>query len=730
VAANAEEFLLKLNQDISGPATVAARALTQLEGQIRAEQGALAGLNGSLASARTKLTEMQAAGAAGKAAAIEKQILSIDSLDEKLTAARAKLESLGRGTPLKVMAPLLADVQKLTATLETAKAKLKELEAGGPKNAGAIAAQKQKIGDLEGKASGKGADIGKLQASLGKFREMSEESKKAGGSLKDLGEAAKGSDGMIGKLANGFEKLKAAGPAAVVVALAVALLAVAAAAIAGAVALTKFALASADASRSSRLLSNAAAGGSMVGAELEAVINDVANTTPLARDRIAEMARSMEVAKLRGRDMQVALQTAATAASAIGDSAASAFTSIAEKSQFARRFLLTKADLAGTGVEFAEVAASIAKTMGISVAAATTLIQRGGVSVSKGLEAMNDAVQKKFGKTVAAQMLSLNTQFSKMKEGLGRLFDGVDIEPFLRGLKLITGLFSEQTVTGAALKTLFSSMFSGLAAASEGIFPIISAFLRGMVIAALTSYIAFLRVRKAIADAFGGDSAGKIDWIMTAMTVGKYAVYGLGVALFALVGIFALLAAVFLPLMFVLSLPFILAAAVVYGLYKAITMIASAASAMFGAIVAALSAITGIDLAAVGTNLVKSLANAITAGASLVIAAVTNLGTSAMSALKGILGIASPSKVFTAYGKFTAEGFADGVEDGTPAANETVKQLGAGEPTTGGQKVAAQRGGDTFVFNYYGPLDAFDDFRRRVLDVFEQEVRSGPEPVT
>jgi hypothetical protein len=420
----------------------------------------------------------------------------------------------------------------------------------------------------------------------------------------------------------------------------------------------------------------------------------------------------------------------------MGNAAGNALKGIAEKAQMARRFMLSKndltglsAELEGTGLAFNDVAKAVAAAQGVSVERAAQMLRKGQVSVKVGLEAMNAAVQAKFGKTVAAQMLSLNTQFSKMKEGLGRLFDGVDIEPFLRGLKLITGLFSEQTVTGAALKTLFSSMFSGLAAASEGIFPIISAFLRGMVIAALTSYIAFLRVRKAIADAFGGDSAGKIDWIMTAMTVGKYAVYGLGVALFALVGIFALLAAVFLPLMFVLSLPFILAAAVVYGLYKAIAMIASAASAMFGAIVAALSAITGIDLAAVGTNLVKSLANAITAGASLVIAAVTNLGTSAMSALKGILGIASPSKVFTAYGKFTAEGFADGVEDGTPAANETVKQLGAGEPSMGSQRASGERPSVVINVNYTGNRDDIEHLKLVLLDAFEQALRAGPEPL-
>ncbi len=725
MAANAEEFLLQLNQNISGPASVAAGALAKLEAQIRVEQGALSGLEGSLTSARAKLVEMQAAGAAGKAAAIEKQTEAADMLANKLSLVREQIKGLssqGSGNAIAVD-KLKTAAADLSGKLDEAKVKLKALESGGPKNSSAVAAQKSKIGDLEGKVGSKGLDIGKLEASIGKFKGLSAEGDKSAASIKQLAAAAGETDGPLGNIVRSIGKFKAAGAAGAVLAIVGALIAIAAAAIAGAIALTRFALASADAARSSRLLSGAAAGSAAGGAELEAVINDIANKSPLARDKIAEMGRAMEVAKLQGRNMQNALEAAATATSAIGDSAGAAFTSIAEKSQFARRFLLTKADLAGTGVEFAEVAAGIAQTMGISVAAATTLIQQGGVSVAKGLEGMNAAVQKKFGKTVAAQLLSLNTQFSKMRENFGRLFDGVDIEPFLRGLKTVSDLFSSQTVTGAALKTLFGSIFTPMAAASEGAFPAIVDFIRGMAIGALMLQLTFLQLKGAINAAFGPDTTSSIDYVKVGVLTLAFAI-GAIAAVFGAIGVVIggigaiIYYVVIAPIMSLLDLIALLA--------EGFAMIPDAVASMGASIT---SFFSSLDLASIGTNLVKGLANGISSAVSFVVDAVKGLGTSAMGALTGLLKIRSPSRVFMAYGVNTAEGFGQGVEEGTPDANESVKQLGAAEPSAPAAKGGGGGRSITIGDIYFtGSRSDMPEFRRMLMDLIEQLDGEGAEP--
>lgn len=833
-AQNAEDFLLRLNQQISGPASIAASSLAKLESQIRAEESALHGMEDSLRAAKAKLNDLQQ-GFGGKVdiAGITKARAEIEKLQAKIEAGKDNLDTLAgsRGAvqksgedadaakQAKVDAASKAKVDKQAANdkraadkiaIADAAAKVKadnKLLADAEKDAKAYSAfmkkqdadaakakkatdkaviadaaakdkaEKKSKSDAEKDAKAYTAFMKKQDAdavksaakkasdakkSADKIAKDAKEAAKAS-DLSKIKEAAEGADGPLGRIASGFDKIKAVGAVGVFVAIAVAIIAIGVAAIAAAVALTQFAIASADASRSSALLSRAAAGGAAVGAELEAVINDVANKTPMARDKIAEMARSMEVAHLAGRNMQNALEAATTASSAMGDAAGNALKGIAEKAQAARRFMLSKndltglsAELEGTGLAFNDVAAAVAAAQGVSVERAAQMIRKGQVSVKVGLEAMNAAVQQKFGKTVAAQMLSLNTQFAKMKEGIGRLFDGVDIEPFLRGLKLITGLFSEQTVTGAALKTLFNSMFNGIAAASESVFPIISAYLRGMVVAALAAYIGYIKVSKAIKDAFGGESASKIDWIKTAMWAGVISVVAIGAALFALVAIIALVIASAVIMAVILLSPFLLAAAGVYLLIAAFNWITTtlndaviaafraagaaisgafsaagnAVGAAFSYIVSLLSAFTGIDLSAAGTKIVTGLVNGIKSGATFVIEAIKSLGTSAMSALTSVLGIHSPSRVFAMYGEYTAQGFGQGVEEGTPDANESVKRLGAAEPSKGPQQVSQPRGGDTFIFNYYGPLDAFDDFKRRVLDVFEQEARGGPDFAT
>jgi hypothetical protein len=602
---NAAEYLVTLRDRMSGPATAAEGALAKLEGQIKSGTGSLAGLESKLESAQAKLTAMGKGGGKG-------------SMSEQFDALNK---------------------------------------------------QKKVVADLQAQIGEKKQGLGILKGGLGEFKKLAEDSKSTALSMDKIGEAAQGAGGPVGGIASKLKSIAEGGKAGLIMAIANAVLYLATAAVVAAVALTTFALAMADAARSSRLLSGAAAGSAAGGVELEAVITDIANKSPLARDKIAELGRSMELANLRGRNMQNALEAVATASAAVGDSAGGAFKSIAEKSQFARRFLLTKADLAGTGVAFADVAASLAKSMGISVASATTLIQQGGVSVAKGLEAMNAAVQAKFGKTVAAQMISLSVQFDKMKTNIGRLFDGIDIEPFLRGLSKITSLFAENTVTGRALKALLEKVFTPLFAASESLFPVISAFMRGMVIGALAVAIAFLWVKKQLVEAFGGDSASKIDWIKTAMYAGIIATGLLVLGLVSLIGIMGLVAAVCGSLLLIVSLPFIIPLAfiglLIYGIYRLVTAIQS---------------IKAPDMKGLGADTIAGLVTGLLSGNGLISMAMTKLGATAMNSFKSMLGIASPSKVFAMYGKHTVEGYVQGVDDNAGAATASVEAMGSGQP--------------------------------------------------
>ena len=84
----------------------------------------------------------------------------------------------------------------------------------------------------------------------------------------------------------------------------------------------------------------------------------------------------------------------------------------------------------------------------------------------------------------------------------------------------------------------------------------------------------------------------------------------------------------------------------------------------------ALSALGNLGslLVSAGRNLVSGFINGIKGMIGSLISTVRNMASSAVSAAKSMLGIASPSKVFAQVGRWTGEGFAEGIEKATPTA--------------------------------------------------------------
>ena len=77
----------------------------------------------------------------------------------------------------------------------------------------------------------------------------------------------------------------------------------------------------------------------------------------------------------------------------------------------------------------------------------------------------------------------------------------------------------------------------------------------------------------------------------------------------------------------------------------------------------------------IGRQIVQGLANGIRSGASAVVNAISNTVSRAISAAKSALGIASPSKVFFAFGRFVSIGFANGVEAGVTFVRKSIKTV-------------------------------------------------------
>ena len=329
-------------------------------------------------------------------------------------------------------------------------------------------------------------------------------------------------------------------------------------------------------------------------------------------------------------------------------------------------------------------------------------------------------------------MLPLDVQTLKFKEHIATIFSGVNVTPFLEGLQDVIGLFDDSTSSGKALKAIVETMLNPLFDGAAAAFPYVKMGFRGMVVGALLVAIAVLRVKNVLRDTFGGsDILSGIDGMQAAFYVGVAAaiLFGVGLAALAIViGILAAALAVCAFAMLLFMAPFIIGAIIVGAVFVAAILLVVAA--VYGLIALwnwAGDAIASVDMGAIGANMMSSLANAISSGASWVLDALTSLASQMGSTIKSALGIASPSKLFASMGEFTALGMAVGIESETPAVAGALESMvtppAMQEMAVAGAQ-AAQGGSDggkvsiTIPFAYAGASKAEESQQRGLLAGF------------
>lgn len=728
----AEEFLIKLNQQVSGPAAQASGALAKLEAQIRAEARALSGLEDKLGAANAKLAEMMSGAGKGNVsiAAIDKQRAAIAALQAQIEKQKDSASALGaaRGTALG------ADVAKAQAAAEKAakaesaqadKAAMDEKRKADAEAKRIASDAKRLAGDAKKEEAKRASDARKQAAEA---KRISGEKKAA---LAEETEATTRALGPLAKYAGDLGKAGAVSGAAVgaALALAAAVAAVVVAVSAATIALVSYALAAADAARTSSLFNNAAAGGVAKGTELSNVIGQIALKVPLARAQIEAFGRALELAGISGRRMQVALELI-TAIESVIPGAGGKIQGLVERFQRLKRAVLTKADLVGTGLALSDVAAQLAKGMGITQAAAIQMLQNGTAGVDKVLDAMKKAVDQKFGKTIAGMMLSLTNQFAQLKDSLAQLFTGVDLDPFLEGLKSITSLFSQSTVTGVVLRTILSSMFQGLIDASARVFPLIRAFMLGMIITALRAYIAFKPIAKAISEAFG--NVDGIKAVSTALMAGKIAVYGL---IFVLGLVAAVLAMIVGPIVAIGSLiygAFSLGKLAVSGLVGSVQKLPGAVAGVgdsmlgLGARIVAffmqlpeqLASLAMMGAGAAG-GLVDGFVGGLQAKIGAAIASVASFGAAIEGALRAAIGWNSPATLGVDAAGAIGEGVEVGADKAEGKASESVAKIINPKDAKGAAKAGKGGGKWVYIENFYGSDDNLTKLRAFMGGEFE-----------
>ncbi len=514
---------------------------------------------------------------------------------------------------------------KLKEKIDADTAALRQMQAAMRNLKSATNVSASAVSELKDRIDAQKATIGAAQAKYlqlgGTFEKVSTQGSTSMGKL--LG-ATKKLPGPLGMVANAVEDLgdllSGGGAAAAgMVLIAAASLILVAGLVAGAVALGRYALAQADASRSELLRLESitsldeAVGASTARAESMAkAISRVSDTVALSRSEIEGLSSSLFRAGLRGAELDHALEGMAITQSVQGSDAAKSFQRQA-------------------------------------VAAA-----RAGRSV----RALSDDVRTRLGGIARRQMLSLDVQSRKLSEHLSSIFADLPIEKLLEGLHSVVELFSQSTTTGRALKTIVESIFGPLLEDVDAITPIVKRFFQGMVRAALLGGIAIYRVRNALRDTFGGVQ------FLEGIDAMKVALYGGMLVMSLLAGAAITLAiAIGLVLIGVLLLlaPFILVGYAVYKLVEAFTELYDWLSA--------------INWSGLGESLINGLVRGIESGREAVMSAVRGVADAATGALSDALGIASPSRVFAELGRQVPRGFAVGVEAEAAIAGDAVADM-------------------------------------------------------
>jgi hypothetical protein len=453
--------------------------------------------------------------------------------------------------------------------------------------------------------------------------------------------AAKGPlGGLVDRMSNLKGMLAAGGVAGAVTMLVTGLVELAKAAVTAAVALGQFVLASADARRSQLLQLEGLSKhrnywlemvtGQRRAADsakfLQSAIDDVSSSTPLARSRIAEMQSELYRSGLRAGNLKAALEGLAIVESAQGQEAAQAF----------------KASMLGASLY--------------------------GSSIKK----LSDDAKKRLGGVVKAQMLSLDVQSRKLKENLALLFSGVKLEPLLQQMSDLLSMFSQSTATGRALKVLLEQLISPLIGAVSNAGPILKKFFQGMMIAALLTAIAVLKLRNSLRDAFGGSELlSNASLMNNALQAGIFLFSMLaGMVATVAIGFGVLVGAV---------------AAAAYGIYKLAEPFIWAVQ-KGGELVAWL---VGTDWIGLGKNVVSGIANGITSGFGLVRDAMTNLGGEIMGAFQKRLDMHSPSRLAAEVSFNVPRGVRVGLEAGRPMVRTSAERLG--RATEEGMRAGTER---------------------------------------
>lgn len=561
---------------------------------------------------------------------------------------------------------------------------------------GVIGKIKQLQGEFDGLKSDKTVQAYQDQESAAKaleseLAELQQQYLEMGGSVNDMGEKFKaptsGADKLkealsesgtpIGNIIKQFGALKAAGPAAGFIAIAIAIVAITTAAIRGAYALAKFALAAADVARNNARARNVAAFGSSSGIkDIENVMGALRAKTALSKEEAQGLAIELYRAGERGKQLE---NTALTIErfGQLGDDAKSAVKGLYDELRkptpaigggLAKSMVITK-DMLPRDV-FMDLARELGKD------GSRALMQGFTGDKEQIRAALANIGDKRFGDAAMESMRTLDKLGERLKENLQGLFAGLKVGVLLGAMQKLVGLLDESSDSGKAIKKVLETIGQPVADFVESSLPYVEAFFEGLVAGGLMLAIIAVEAKNALSKMIPSSLTKNIDWLQVAF-------YG------AIFGVVALAAAIGLLGLVLLSIatPFLLVLGAIVAVGVGALMAIDAIVGWFDEVDAAFADMNFADAVEAITD---GIIMAVEESASDVWEAFKNLAKGGLNAFKSALGIKSPSLAFRMAGREIGRGAALGVDDEADKVSDAVASMtGPGDlsaPTGGSGK--------------------------------------------
>lgn len=593
---------------------------------------------------------------------------------------------------------LQSQIDKDAKSLAQMKKAMRQMQAGGSVDVSAYRKLKSEIDATEN-------SIGKARASFinlgGDFSKIGKKAKKAKFApdvekqkgFKDLLSSANSLPGPLGKASSGIGNVhsKIAGltgalgmTAAAILGVAAALtvlvglLAAVAAATAKATAeLLKYAVAQADAMRSERLRLQGA--GTLRrwmrltgkdAAQMSESINRVSETVPLARDQIAGYGQELHRLGIRGRAAESALEALSLAQAVQGD--------------VGRQRLMM-----------------LVRQAGHSEGAMADLAAR---------------VRKELGSVAGGQMRALGMIAMKLRESFQALFTGIDIQPILDGLFRLSQLFSRNSNSGRALRSIMTALFGPLVdelgSAAEGV----EYFFKKLVILALKAAIAFMRIKIQIRRTFGSGILGRLLRSRYALDIFKVGLIAVGIV----IGTLAVGVAGLVLVVIGLIVPLLGVAAALYRAYQAVLELRAAFDTLK-------NFFTSGNWIVAGKNIIEGIVAGL--DGEMLQNAVRSLATGALETFRNVLGIHSPSSVFARLGLAIPQGVVAGVNQGASEATNAAGNVVSTTTNTASSVLGGSSRAVTIgeIHVHAGGSEGGEDTARRVTDALRDFFETGLE---